>query len=62
MAFRITLAGESGSVAGTENFTEEEARQWLQDNQVFYTSESLDKPSTGDTSKYIFFVYSSSEE
>jgi len=53
MGFIITLAGSSDAVAGTEGLTEETLQAWLDENQVYYTTESADKPESGDLTKYI---------
>jgi hypothetical protein len=53
MAFTITLAGSSEAVAGTEGLTEETLQTWLDENQVYYTTESADRPESGDLTKYI---------
>lgn len=53
MAFIITLAGSSDVVAGTEGLTDETLQAWLDENQVYYTTESADKPESGDLTKYI---------
>jgi len=60
MGFIITLAGTTTQVEGTESVTEETLEQWLEENQVYYTSESVDLPSSGDLTKYI--VYRTDEE
>ena len=55
MAFIITLAGSTEQVAGTENLTEETLQAWLDENQVYYSENSDDKPASGDLTKYIVF-------
>lgn len=53
MSFIITLAGSAEQVVGTENLTEETLQAWLDENQVYYSEESEDKPASGDLTKYI---------
>lgn len=54
--YKITLAGNTESVEGTQAFTTlEECQAWLDVNQVFYADEDLEKPAT-DSSKYILFT------
>jgi len=58
--YKITLAGSTDSVEGTEHLnTYELCEAWLAENQVYYAAEDPEKPAT-DSSKYI--LYSVEEE
>jgi hypothetical protein len=51
--FKVCLAGTNISVDGTnQNMTEEEAQEWLLENQVYYEDDDPEKPLT-DSSKYV---------
>lgn len=54
--YKITLAGSTDSVEGTEHLnTYELCEAWLAENQVYYAEGDEDKPAT-DSSKYILFT------
>lgn len=58
--YKITLAGSTDSVEGTEHLnTYELCEAWLAENQVYYSEDDTEKPAT-DSSKYI--LYSVEEE
>lgn len=54
--YKITLAGSTDSVEGTEHLnTYELCEAWLAENQVFYAEGDAEKPAT-DSSKYILYT------
>lgn len=56
MEFKIVLAGTAQQVEGTENFTKEEALSWLEENQIHYKEDDVNKPESGDLTKYVILT------
>ncbi len=55
--YKVCLAGTSIPVEGTTTFqTLEEAQEFLQDKQVYYSDDDPERPSP-DGSKYVILPY-----